>query len=59
MEGCLVWNPPIDWDLLLLWCNNHLKGRSLFAIVCAGGPTSPTYEEYYDISYFYFPALLV
>jgi hypothetical protein len=34
MEGCLVWDPPIDWDLLLLWCNNHLKGRSLFAIVC-------------------------
>jgi len=24
-----------------------------------GGPTAPTYEEYYDISYFYFPASLV
>jgi hypothetical protein len=34
MEGCLVWDPPIDWDLFLLWCNNHLKGRSLFFIVC-------------------------
>lgn len=34
MVDCLIKDPPIDWDSLVIWCNTHLRGRNLFAIIC-------------------------
>jgi hypothetical protein len=30
----LIRDPPIEWDSLVNWCNSHLRGRSLIAIIC-------------------------
>jgi hypothetical protein len=34
MKDCLIRDPPIEWDSLVNWCNSHLRGRSLIAIIC-------------------------
>jgi len=34
IEDCLIRDPPIEWDSLVNWCNSHLRGRSLIAIIC-------------------------
>jgi len=33
-DDCLIRDPPIEWDSLVNWCNSHLRGRSLIAIIC-------------------------